>query len=81
MGNHGLSDIGLKLPFSFAGNQSYLSSIPNHPLEAALVINPFRALNCRANPNVKNVGNAKIGANHFDLSIGFSASNIVNLII
>ena len=65
---------GLKTPFSFTGNQSYLFSI--HPFSAALEKKPFSALNCKASPNTKNVGSANIGANHLDLSIGLSASRM-----
>ena len=75
IGNQAFSAIGLNTPFSFTGSQSFLSSI--HPSESALEINPFRALNCNARPNVKNVGSARIGANHLDLSMGLSASRIL----
>ena len=40
-------------------------------------MNPFKALNCNASPNVKNVGSASMGANHLDLAMGSFASNIV----
>ena len=75
IGNQAFSANGSKTPFSFTGNQSFLSSI--HPSEAALEMNPFSALNCNARPNVKNVGKARIGANHLDLAIGSSASRIL----
>ncbi len=74
MGNHAFSAHGLKTPFSLTGSQSYLFAI--QPLDSAFPKNPFRALNCSARPRTKKVGNAKIGANHFDLSIGLSASKI-----
>ena len=57
IGNQAFSANGSKPPFSFTGNQSFLSSI--HPSEAALEMNPFSALNCNARPNVKNVGKAR----------------------
>ena len=70
---------GLKTPFSFTGNQSFLSSI--HPLEAAFDMNPLRALYCSARPRTKNVGKASIGASHIERSTGLSLSRMSFLMI
>ena len=80
IGNQAFSANGSKTPFSFTGNQSFLSVThlrPNISLPSILEMNPFSALNCNAKPNVKNVGKARIGANHLDLAIGSSASRIL----
>ena len=83
-GNHALSTNGFQLPAGppssgLKGNQSPLSAI--HPFDWAFEKKPFSALNCRARPRTKNVGNARIGANHKERCSGFSASKIVFLII
>ena len=74
IGSHAASANGSHTPFSFAGSQSALSSI--HSFLSALEKNPFSALNCRASPKTKNVGKARIGANHNERSSGLSESKM-----
>ena len=78
-----MSTNGFQLPAGppssgLKGSQSPLSAI--HPLDWAFAKNPLRALNCRARPRTKKVGNAKIGASHIERCSGLSASKIAFLI-
>ncbi len=77
-GNQALSANGFQTPSSLAGNQFDLSI---QPFRSALLMKPFSALNCRASPKTKNVGNARIGASHFERETGSSLSRIIFLII
>ena len=77
-GNQALSANGSNTPSSFAGSQFDLSI---QPFLSALLMNPFNALNCRASPKTKNVGNARIGASHFERDTGSSLSRIIFLMI